>query len=223
MAKTPQDVWMIVLCGPNGAGKSTFYENFLKNDPFFKKAEFLNLDNEAAELAGTHGDVNLVMLEAGRNIRERLHEKMRKHESFIYETTGAGRTHLRLIAHAQEEGFKVVSVFIGLSSAQLSLLRVKGRVENGGHDVPVEDIERRFPNIMKNFPEMLKLSDFSVAFDNSKKSPYELIFMMDERKLMVFHSYPRWLNSALKGRQTSKEMVHITKEDFIKKLLCLTT
>ena len=62
---------------------------------------------------------------------------------------------------------------------------------------------------------MLKVSDISLAFDNSKKSAYELIFMMDERKLLVFHSYPRWLNTALKGRRTSKEMIHITKEDFV--------
>jgi predicted ABC-type ATPase len=114
---------------------------------------------------------------------------------------------------ARERGFKIASVFIGLSSAKLSLLRVKERAENGGHDVPSDIVERRFPNVMKNFPEMLKRSDVSVAFDNSYKAPYKLIFMMDRRKLWIFHSYPKWLENALKDRKTNKSIVHITKEE----------
>ena len=207
--------WMIVLCGPNGAGKSTFYEKVLKDDPFFKKVDFINLDNEAARLAGNDGDVNAVMIPAGMNIRQSLIDKIENRQSFIYETTSAGRTHLNLIEDAQQHGFMVASVFIGLSSPQLSHLRVQTRVKNGGHAVPVEDIERRFPRVMQNFPEMLKVSDISVAFDNSKKSPFELIFMMDRRQLFIFHKYPRWLGNALKGRKTRKDMIHITKEAFI--------
>ena len=68
---------MIVICGPNGAGKSTFYEKFFKPDPFFKNVDFVNLDIEAARLAGENGDVNEVMLDAGRNIRNTLKEKMK--------------------------------------------------------------------------------------------------------------------------------------------------
>lgn len=210
MTKEP---WMIVICGPNGAGKSTFYNNFFKNDPFFKKVDFINLDVEAANLADENNSVNDVMMDAGRNIKERLASNMKNRKTFIYETTSAGRSQFKLIKQAQEHGFKVASVFIGLSSAKLSLLRVKERVSNGGHDVPADIVEHRFPNVMKNFPEMLKLSDISVAFDNSGKNPYELIFMMDTRKLFVFHSYPKWLNNALKCRKTKKEILHVTKEE----------
>ena len=207
--------WMIIIAGPNGAGKSTFYEQILKNDPFFKKVEFINLDNEAKKLAGEEGDVNERMFDAGRNISVRLRERMNKKKTFIYETTASGRTHLKIINEAKEHGYNIASIFIGLSSFQLSYLRVQQRVKNGGHDVPFEDVERRFPNIMKRFPDMLTLSDIAIAFDNSKKTPYELIFIMDERKFLIFHSYPKWLNNALKGRKTRKNMMHITKEDFV--------
>ena len=207
--------WMIILAGPNGAGKSTFYEKVLSSDPFFKNAEFINLDIEAKNLAGEDGDVNDFFFEAGRYVRSRLDDKLEKRETFIYETTASGRTHLRLVDQAKKKGFKVAFIFIGLSSVQLSHLRVQERVKNGGHNVPVDDIERRFPNIMKHFPDILKISDISIAFDNSKKTPYELIFMMDERKLLIFHNYPKWMNTALKGRKTRKDMIHITKEDFL--------
>lgn len=208
-----KEKWMIVIYGPNGAGKSTFYDNFLKNDPFLKKVDFINLDVEAAKLSDENQGPEDVMLEAGRNIKSRLDERMEKHESFIYETTSAGRSHFKIMKKASALGFKIASVFIGLSSAKLSLLRVKERVNNGGHDVSPEIVERRFPNVMKNFPEMLKLSDVSVAFDNSGKNPYKLIFMMDRRKLFVFHSYPKWLDTALKDRKTRKKIVHVTKEE----------
>ena len=204
--------WVIVIYGPNGAGKSTFYENFLKTDPFFKEVDFINLDVEAAKLSGGNQSPDAVMFEAGRNIKNRIEEKLENRETFIYETTSAGRTHFKVIEKARSLGYKIASVFVGLSSAKLSLLRVKERVNNGGHDVSPEVIERRFPNVMKNFPEMLRLSDIAVAYDNSGKNPYQLIFMMDRRKLFVFHSYPKWLDSALKGRKTRKKIVHITKE-----------
>lgn len=207
--------WMIVIAGPNGAGKSTFYDKVLSSDPFFKNVEFINLDIEAKNLAGEDGDVNEFFFEAGRYVRQRLNDRLEKRETFIYETTASGKTHLKLIEQAKEKGFKVAFIFIGLSSVQLSYLRVQERVKNGGHDVPADDIERRFPNIMKHFPDILKISDISIAFDNSKKTPYELIFMMDERKLLVFHNYPKWMNTALKGRKTRKDMLHITKEGFL--------
>jgi len=208
-----KDTWMIVICGPNGAGKSTFYENFLKDDPFFKKVDFINLDVEAAQLAVGDLSPDDVMIDAGRNIKNKIAEKMKNRETFIYETTSAGRSHFKFMREAQAAGFKIASIFIGLSSSKLSLLRVKERVSNGGHDVDADVIERRFPHIMKNFPEMLKISDVSVAFDNSRKTPYQLIFMMDRRKLFVFHSYPKWLDNALKDRKTRKEIVHVTKEE----------
>lgn len=213
MTKQP---WMIIICGPNGAGKSTFYEKILKDDPFFSKDAFINLDIEAARLAGEQKSVDNVMITAGTNIINTLTKKIEGHHSFIYETTSSGRTHINLIQNAKQHGFKVATIFIGLSSVQLSHLRVQERVKNGGHSVPAEDIERRFPRIMQNFPEILKVSDISVAFDNSKKSPFELIFMMDERKLFVFHKYPQWLKSALKGRRPNKNTIHITKSDFIR-------
>ncbi|MBP5215321.1 MAG: AAA family ATPase [Alphaproteobacteria bacterium] len=206
--------WMIVVCGPNGAGKSTFYRDILSEDPFVKNAEFINLDNEAAEMAEKSGkSVDEVMNEAGRKIIRRIDEKLENRQTFIYETTSSGRAHLNIMKKAKEHNFDIATVFIGLSSADLSVFRVKQRFMNGGHDVPIETIERRFPKIMNNFPDVLKVSDLSLAFDNSMESPFELIFIMDEKNLLIFQDYPQWLESALKGRKTSKEIIHISKED----------
>lgn len=207
MANTP---WMVMIAGPNGAGKSTFYKKVLQPDPFFKKVEFINLDNLAKEMAGDDNDPNDYMFAAGKIISERLNEKIKKKKSFIYETTASGKTHLKIMEEAKKKGFKITTIFIGLSSAELSHLRVQQRVNEGGHNVPPEDIERRYPKIIKNFPDTLKVSDISAVFDNSGKTPFKLIFLMDESQFWIFHSYPSWLNKSLKDRQTTKDMIHIT-------------
>ena len=208
--------WMVIIAGPNGAGKSTFYEQILKEDPLFKKAAYLNLDNVAKEMAPEGEDPNKYMIEAGKVIISELEKKIKNKTSFIYETTSSGRVHLKYMDKAKEKGFKIATIFIGLANVELSHLRVQQRVANGGHNVPAKDIERRYPNVIQNFPDMLKKSDVSAVFDNSGKTPFKLIFLMDETKFFVFHNYPKWAEKSLKNRKTKKDMIHITNESFRK-------
>ncbi len=210
MANKP---WIVMIAGPNGAGKSTFYEHVLKHDPFFKNAEFVNLDNLAKEMSEEGHDPNEYMLQAGRAISKHLEANLKKKKSFIYETTASGVTHVKLLEEARKRGFKVNTILIGLSSAELSYLRVQQRVNEGGHNVPLEDINRRYPKIIKHFPDLLKVSDVSAVFDNSGKHPFKLIFLMDESQFLIFHNYPRWLNKSLQDRKTSKELIHITGKE----------
>lgn len=208
--------WMVIIAGPNGAGKSTFYEKVLKVDPLLKKAPSINMDNIAKEIANGD-DPNKHLVDAGKIVIGELEKKLKSKKSFIYETTSSGRLHLKYMDRAKKAGFKIATIFIGLSSVELSHLRVQQRVREGGHNVPAEDIERRYPNIIKNFPEMLKRSDVSAVFDNSSKTPFKLIFLMDESKLFIFRSYPKWVEGSLKERKTSKEIIRITS-DRLKKM-----
>lgn len=208
--------WMVIIAGPNGAGKSTFYEKVLKVDPLLKKAPSINMDNIAKEIANGD-DPNKHLVDAGKIVIRELEKKLKSKKSFIYETTSSGRLHLKYMDRAKKAGFKIATIFIGLSSVELSHLRVQQRVREGGHNVPAEDIERRYPNIIKNFPEMLKRSDVSAVFDNSSKTPFKLIFLMDESKLFIFRSYPKWVEGSLKERKTSKEIIRITS-DKLKKM-----
>ena len=174
------------------------------------------MDNIAKEIANGD-DPNKHLVDAGKIVIRELEKKLKSKKSFIYETTSSGRLHLKYMDRAKKAGFKIATIFIGLSSVELSHLRVQQRVREGGHNVPAEDIERRYPNIIKNFPEMLKRSDVSAVFDNSSKTPFKLIFLMDESKLFIFRSYPKWVEGSLKERKTSKEIIRITS-DKLKKM-----
>ena len=204
--------WLVIIAGPNGAGKSTFYESFLKKDPLFSKAPFVNLDNYAKDMADG-GDPEDYLLQAGREVRKNINENFKQRRSFVYETTASGLTHLRIMEEAKEHGYKVATIFIGLSKVELSHLRVQKRVDEGGHNVPTEDIERRYPRVIKNFPDMLARSDLAAVFDNSGKDPYKLIFLMDEYNFRIFYKYPRWVSESIKDRKTTKNFILVSTSD----------
>ncbi|MBE6453866.1 MAG: hypothetical protein E7017_03150 [Alphaproteobacteria bacterium] len=207
--------WLLIIAGPNGAGKSTFYETILRSDPLFKNAPFVNLDNYAKEFAGD-GDPNDYMVLAGRKVRAEIANNFKQKKNFVYETTASGRTHLRIMEEAHKKGYKVGTVFIGLSKVELSHTRVQKRVNEGGHSVPPEDIERRYPRVIKNFPDMLARSDLAAVFDNSGRNPYKLIFLMDKYYFRVFYKYPRWVNNAMKERKTRKDFMFVNTDDIKK-------
>lgn len=196
--------WLMVIAGPNGAGKSTFYNIVLSEDPILKEVDFVNLDNYAKELSGPEGNPNDHMLTAGRLVYDAIDDNIASRTSFIYETTASGMTHLKIMDKAKDAGYNIATIFIGLADVELSHLRVQQRIEEGGHSVPSEDIERRFPRIFKIFPEMLARSDSAAVFDNSFKNPYKLIFFMENDRIKVYNKYPDWLNRSFEGRLTSK-------------------
>ena len=208
-----KEKWLVIIAGPNGAGKSTFYETILRSDPLFKNAPFVNLDNYAKEMASEGEDPNNYMFEAGRKVRNQIDENFKKKRSFVYETTASGLTHLRIMERARKNGYKVGTIFIGLSKVELSHTRVQKRVSEGGHSVDPDDIERRYPRVIKNFPDMLARSDLAAVFDNSGRDPYKLIFLMDKYYFRVFYKYPRWLNAATKDRKTQKEFIFVNTDD----------
>ncbi len=199
--------WMVIIAGPNGAGKSTFYNKVIKDDPLMKNAPFINLDNIAKEMSAPDQDPNDNIISAGKITYEEVEKHIASRRSFVYETTSSGKVHLRFMEQARQQDFKIATIFIGLSDPALSYWRVQSRVIKGGHNVPYEDIMRRYPKIMKNFPEMLKRSDIAAVFDNSSHEPYKLIFLMDDKAFRIFYQYRSWLAESIKERKTRKDLV----------------
>jgi predicted ABC-type ATPase len=57
---------------------------------------------------------------------------------------------LALIKEAQKNGFAVVLLVVCLDDPQRLLVRVRQRVQEGGHDVPADRILARYPRTIKN-------------------------------------------------------------------------
>ena len=63
---------------------------------------------------------------------------------FAFETTLSTKSFTQTITRAKNAGYQITLVFFWLDSVDLAIERVKNRVDEGGHNVPIEVIRRRY-------------------------------------------------------------------------------
>jgi len=112
----------------------------------------------------TQPEANGAAWHQGRRLLERaIAERL----DFAFETTLGGNTLAALLAQAADQGAEVHVLYIGLSSPELHLARVRARVRAGGHDIPEEHIRRRYEHSRLNLVHLLpKLASLRL-YDNS--------------------------------------------------------
>ncbi len=136
---------LIVIAGANGSGKTTFARPYVKE----KGYKFLNADDltKNFELAG----VSNPMLKAGRVFFETLEDAIEGDETIVIETTLSGNYVNKVAKKAKAKGYEIRGIYIFLDDPKLCVERVRYRVSKGGHDVPEEDIIRRYYRSKDNF------------------------------------------------------------------------
>jgi predicted ABC-type ATPase len=143
---------LTIVAGPNGSGKTTFVQAVFKE--LVSQQKFLNADHVAQELSPN--DTNKVAFLAGRKFLTEIDNLIARKESFVIETTLAGKSLLRIIQQAKERDFVVCLIFLWIDSINLCDFRVKGRVAAGGHNIPYDIIVRRYKRGLKNGPLYFK-------------------------------------------------------------------
>lgn len=89
-----------------------------------------------------------------------------------FETTRSGKGYVKKIKEWKNQGYEIIIYFLKLPSAEFAIERVKLRVAKGGHNVPVQDVKRRYERSWHNFSELYKpLADSWVIFDTSGDLP----------------------------------------------------
>lgn len=155
---------LYIIAGCNGAGKTTASFTILPEIIFCK--EFVNADEIAKGLSPFQPE--RVAFEAGRIMLNRINELLNGVESFAFETTLATKSYKNKIKQAKEKGFTVTLLFFWLQNVDLAKERVRIRVTEGGHNIEINVIERRYVNGIKNlFNIYLPIIDGALIFDNS--------------------------------------------------------
>lgn len=192
-AQSSQPV-LVFLGGPNGAGKTTFFEECLTA----LGLPFVNADRVAGLLRradpGTASDdlERRAFMEAERLRAAFVEARL----SFCTESvfSDPARAKLGLLEEARARGFAVILIFVGLESADLSIGRVKQRVEAGGHDVPDAKLRARFPRTLRNLKSAIPIADEAFLFDNSSyDQPYRPVAVYDTGRLVSRRPpFPAW-------------------------------
>jgi predicted ABC-type ATPase len=155
---------IFVLGGPNGAGKSTAAPILLPNT--LGITQFVNADLIAEGLSPFAPDSTAI--QAGRLMLARINELSSKKESFGFETTLASKMFESFLLAKKQQGYSIHIIFLWLNSYELAVSRVKERVMQGGHNVPSEDIIRRYKRGLKNFLKIYQpIADSWTLCDNS--------------------------------------------------------
>ena len=181
MSKLPK---LYIIAGCNGAGKTTASFTILPEVLGCK--EFINADEIAKGLSPFQPES--VAMQAGRIMLARMDELLQKGETFAFETTLATKSYKQKIEWAQANGYEVTLLFFWLDSPNIAKERVAQRVAEGGHNIPLETIERRYYNGIANlFTIYIDMVDICYIFDNSEGRK-ELIAQKERHKDIVIYN-----------------------------------
>jgi predicted ABC-type ATPase len=170
-----------IIAGPNGAGKTTFALEYLPT--IANCRNFINADLIAAGLSPFTPEAALIA--ASRLFLKEIESHIQHRQDFAFETTLAGLSYLKLIRRLQSEGWRVELIYLALPSATMSQMRVAERVAHGGHNIPLSDIQRRFPRSLNNLLHQFSyIVDRTQCFMNESTSP-QLIFEQQGRNRII--------------------------------------
>lgn len=145
-----------IIGGINGVGKSSF-TGLLKEQR--RDLGIIIVDKLTAELGGN-------ALAGGCGAVAKIQDCLDRGITFTQETTLSGRKTEATARQAKENGFFVRLFYIGLDSPEESLERIANRVRRGGHDIPRDDVFRRFSGRWEALAKVLPYCDEAEFYDN---------------------------------------------------------
>ena len=174
---------VLVFAGPNGSGKSSI------KDSYEQEGLYINAD----EIKKIRGCPDLEAAEEAERLRE---DCLQNNRSFTFETVLSTRRNLELLIRAKQAGYYIKSVFVMTSDPEINVFRVKGRVLDGGHDVPPDKVRSRYYKSLQNLRELVALSDECRVYDNTKAP--QIVFFKDHQGQAIYENQ-YWSYESLKA------------------------
>lgn len=181
---------LVAIAGPNGAGKSSFYQIHLSAAAL----PFINADVLAESF-------KLNAYAASGLADEIRRQLVQRKESFIFETVFSDPVgdKVKFLKSAEDAGYAVLLIFIGIADSEISEDRVALRVTQGGHGVPEQKLKERFPRILKNLRRAMgEISNVWIYDHSELDAGYRLVATRENRHQPELHGpVPAWLRPCL--------------------------
>ena len=177
-----------IIAGCNGAGKTTASYTVLPE--ILNCKEFVNADEIARGLSPFQP--KKVAIQAARIMLHRINELMNLKENFAIETTLTSLSYQQTINKAKMAGYSVTLIFFWLNNVNLAIERVEVRAKEGGHNIPVATIRRRYTNGIKNLTRIfLPIYSKCLILDNSDK-PYSFVAEKNQNGEVIIYDTSIW-------------------------------
>ena len=173
----------ILIAGVNGTGKSSL-RGVLEGQNVLL-GHIIDADVIAKEN-------NFDNIKAGKKAIEEIDYCLDNNISFTQETTLAGHRTVRTIKQARKQGYYVTMYYVGLNSMEESVNRIANRVRKGGHNIPSDDVKRRFDRRIKSLESVLPLCDEVIFYDN--ENGFVKVAEIKNNKFQYSNGYkPQWI------------------------------
>ena len=176
-----------IIGGVNGVGKSSF-TGVLK-ERCEDLGQIIDVDKITADLGKG-------ALAGGKAALKKIETGIEKRLSFTQETTLSGYRTEVTAKKVKELGYFVRLFYIGLDSLDESLLRIDNRVKRGGHNIPTDDVERRFQGRWESVTKVLPYCDVAEFYDNDNGFIKVAEYRNGELRKVGDYS-PLWLNELI--------------------------
>jgi predicted ABC-type ATPase len=187
-----------LIAGPNGAGKTTLYRTLI--GPRCPGLPFINADDYEAEHLQTEGNPRR-RSELARAWADAARAALLvQGEAFVTETVFSHPSKLELLAQARAHGFATALYVVCVDEPRLLLTRVRGRVQEGGHDVPPDKVITRYPRTLALLQDALALAELAFLFDGSEVEqggPVLVASVAGGRMNLHTALRPRWVEKML--------------------------
>ena len=98
---------------------------------------------------------------------------------------------------ALENGYYVRMYYVGLDTLDESLSRIKNRVAKGGHDIPEENVKRRFESRFSDVAAVLPYCNEATFYDN--ENGFRTVAKYKNGELnFVGSDTPQWISELAK-------------------------
>lgn len=172
-----------IIGGVNGVGKSSLAGVLAAENNDL--GVIIDTDKITASLGGDK-------IKGGKAAIERINSSLEKGINFTQETTLSGSRTLKTIKRARELDYFIRLYYVGVSSADESIKRIKNRVEKGGHNIPENDVMRRYGKRFEDLSNILPYCNEVRFYDNEngfvEKAEYK-------NGILIFKSnvIPEWI------------------------------
>lgn len=173
----------IIIAGVNGTGKSSL-RGVLEGQEVLL-GHIINADAIAKMN-------NYDNIKAGKKAVEEIKYCLDNNISFTQETTLSGHRTEKTIQQARKQGYYVIMYYVGLNSKEESIARIENRVRKGGHDIPKNDVCRRFDNRFDSLKRIVPLCDEVIFYDN--ENGFIKVAEIKNNKFNYSNGYrPKWI------------------------------
>ena len=181
---------LILFAGPNGHGKTSLANKCLQKYPI----PFINADNIYLT-----PNFNGSIFKAGIIAINATDALINTDSNLVLESTLSGKNYYnKIFAKMINRGYIISIIYVILHNLPESLKRIQYRVSQGGHDIPTEDVYRRFRKAKQNFWQNFRpQADNWIMVDNQQEQPKIVICHESEKgkKSKFFEGFKQTISS----------------------------